>query len=154
MCGRQQENRALNAPLSNQRHELFAHALASGETCDRAYQLAGFKPNRGNASALRAKQHIQKRVAEIQANMATRVAEKVAIDKAYVLARAVKMHEETAGFQEYAASARFLEMVGRHKDIQAFKDASDVNVTITVDTAIARLQAPVEAIEGDYEVIE
>lgn len=61
--------------LSNARHERFAQEIAKGKTADEAYQLAGFKPNRGNATTLKANQSISKRVAEIQG----RAAEKAAV---------------------------------------------------------------------------
>lgn len=60
-------------PLKNQKHELFAQHLARGETGDAAYRLAGFKPNRGNASELKSKQNIRDRVAAIQAKGADAV---------------------------------------------------------------------------------
>lgn len=59
--------------LKNQRHETFAQLLAKGKTADEAYQLAGFKPNRGNAATLKANQSILDRVAEIQGNAAKKV---------------------------------------------------------------------------------
>lgn len=52
--------------LPNQRHEAFAQALAKGKTADEAYALAGFKPNRGNAATLKAKQSILDRVEPYQ----------------------------------------------------------------------------------------
>lgn len=67
--------------LDNARHERFAQELAKGATADEAYQLAGYKANRGNASTLKANQNILDRVAELK----TAVAEKVIIDEAYVL---------------------------------------------------------------------
>lgn len=148
----------MNAPLSNQRHEIFAHALARGETCDRAYQLAGFKANRGNASALRAKQHIQARVAQIQGNIQNLAAEKVAIDKAYVLKEAHRMYVASSDaataetFDPKAANvaARFLDQVGNHVDVGAFAKQTDVNINITLDAAIGRL----DAIEGEFTEIE
>jgi phage terminase small subunit len=60
-------------PLKNQRHERFAQFLAQGKDGDEAYELAGFKPNRGNASSLKAKQNIQDRVAAILAKSAAKV---------------------------------------------------------------------------------
>jgi hypothetical protein len=82
-----------------------------------------------------------------------------AIDKAYVLSKATKLFEacETALEAEFDPKAanvasRFLDQIGRHVDVQAFKDATDVNVHITVDQAIARLES--QAIEADYEVID
>ena len=51
--------------LPNARQERFAQNLAKGMTQDKAYAEAGYKPNRHNASALKAKQHISNRVAEL-----------------------------------------------------------------------------------------
>lgn len=58
--------------LENARHELFAQSLAKGKTADDAYALAGYKPNRGNASSLKANQNIDARVREILTNGANR----------------------------------------------------------------------------------
>lgn len=52
-------------PLNNPKHEAFARALASGETADQAYVAAGFKENRGNASRLKSRESIRKRVADL-----------------------------------------------------------------------------------------
>lgn len=51
--------------LKNPRHEKFAQGLAKGKTQDDAYEQAGFKPNRGNASTLNQNQSISNRVAEL-----------------------------------------------------------------------------------------
>lgn len=67
--------------LANPKHEIFAQELAKGATADEAYQLAGFRANRGNASTLKAKQIISDRVAEI---LATAV-ERFVVDEAYVV---------------------------------------------------------------------
>lgn len=58
--------------LPNARHERFAQELAKGKTADEAYENAGFKPNRGNAATLKAKQSIQDRVSEILGRGAVR----------------------------------------------------------------------------------
>lgn len=52
-------------PLDNPRHECFAQELAKGAPADKAYQTAGFKPNRGNAVTLKQKQSILDRVNEL-----------------------------------------------------------------------------------------
>jgi len=52
--------------LDNPRHERFAQGLAKGMSADAAYEQAGFKPNRGNASTLKANQSVKDRVAELQ----------------------------------------------------------------------------------------
>lgn len=51
--------------LSNARHERFAQALAAGKSADEAYKLAGYRPNRGNASRLKSDESIQARLAEL-----------------------------------------------------------------------------------------
>lgn len=56
----------------NPRHERFAQGLAAGKTADEAYEAAGYKPNRGNASTLKAKQNILDRVAELQGKASAR----------------------------------------------------------------------------------
>lgn len=40
--------------LKNARHETFAQGLAKGLTADEAYAAAGFTPNRGNATRMKA----------------------------------------------------------------------------------------------------
>jgi phage terminase small subunit len=64
--------------LSNHKHELFAQALAKGETADAAYVMAGYKENRGNAATLKAKQNIADRVAELLDRAAAKTEKTVA----------------------------------------------------------------------------
>lgn len=59
-------------PLHNARHERFAQELAKGKSADDAYRVAGYKPDRGNASRLTANDSILERVAEIQRRGAER----------------------------------------------------------------------------------
>jgi hypothetical protein len=63
--------------LPNARHEQFAQHLAQGKDADEAYALAGYKPNRGNAATLKAKQSISARVTELQSKAAKKVAASV-----------------------------------------------------------------------------
>lgn len=60
--------------LQNSKHEAFAQCLARGMTASAAYQSAGYKPNRGNASVLKANQSIQGRVRELAEDAAGRAA--------------------------------------------------------------------------------
>lgn len=53
--------------LSNPKHERFAQELAKGKTATEAYELAGYKPNRGNAATLKQDQSISGRIAELLA---------------------------------------------------------------------------------------
>jgi phage terminase small subunit len=74
-------------PIPNTRHEQFAQALAKGKTADEAYSLAGFKPNRGNATRLKANESIIARVAELQG----RAAERTVITTASITERLLKI---------------------------------------------------------------
>lgn len=76
--------------LENPRHERFAQELAKGKTADEAYQDAGFKANRGNASTLKANQNISERVAELLDRAAIRSEITVADVTARLLAIAAK----------------------------------------------------------------
>lgn len=58
--------------LPNHKHELFAQGLASGLSAAAAYQAAGYKANRGNATRMKADESIMKRVAELQKMAQTR----------------------------------------------------------------------------------
>tara|TARA_R110000868_G_scaffold87274_3_gene244226 strand:- start:1825 stop:2427 length:603 start_codon:yes stop_codon:yes gene_type:complete len=149
-------------PLPNHKHERFCQAIIKGATANEAYIEAGYASNRGNASALKCQESIKRRIAALQAQMAQRIIEKAPITKGYVLQQSVKLHElsmanvldEGGGFVGSAAAsaARALDQIGRHVDVQAFKDASDINVNITVDAAIAKLASlDVPAIDGEYE---
>lgn len=81
--------------LINPRHERFAQELAKGKTADDAYATAGFKPNRGNASTLKANQSIIDRLAELQGKsaevaMVTRVSLIAEAEAARVLAMSIE----------------------------------------------------------------
>jgi Terminase small subunit len=69
--------------LPKHKHELFAQGLAKGLSADAAYQAAGYKRDRGNATRLTANDSIQKRVVEIQ----DKAAENVEVSKAWVMER-------------------------------------------------------------------
>lgn len=58
--------------LKNQRHELFAQGLAKGLSQDAAYEAAGFKPSRSNASRLSTNENVIARVTELKERAAAR----------------------------------------------------------------------------------
>jgi hypothetical protein len=58
---------AVMPALKNQRHELFAQALASGKNATDAYELAGYKRSHSNGPALARTEEISARVAQINA---------------------------------------------------------------------------------------
>ena len=76
--------------LKNAKHELAAQGLAKGQSADEAYENAGFKPDRGNASRLTAKDSIRTRVAEILGKAAIRTEITVASITDRLLAIAAK----------------------------------------------------------------
>lgn len=51
--------------LDNARHERFAQEIAKGKTATEAYEIAGYKPDDGNASKLAARSEITGRIQEI-----------------------------------------------------------------------------------------
>ena len=58
-------------PLENPRYERFACELAKGSSQYVAYHVAGFTPNRGNATRLNANESVKARVAWIKEQAAT-----------------------------------------------------------------------------------
>lgn len=113
--------------LSNPKHERFAQELAKGATADEAYQSAGYKPDRGNASRLTANDNVQQRVAEIQERAAVRAEITVADLTARLLAIAAK--------GEVSAEAPMLNVARA-----SIMDAAKLNGLI-----IEKLKADVEA---------
>jgi hypothetical protein len=59
--------------LLNPKHELFAQGLAKGLSADAAYQAAGYKKNRGNATRMKADESILRRLAELQSKAEAKV---------------------------------------------------------------------------------
>lgn len=51
--------------LKNIKHEKFAQGIAKGMSQEAAYEAAGYKQHRGNASTLRTKQNVIDRIAEL-----------------------------------------------------------------------------------------
>jgi hypothetical protein len=104
------------AALSNHKHELFAQALAKGETADAAYVMAGYKENRGNAATLKANQNIADRVAELL--------DRVAVKTEKTVADLVLMLEEdrTLARSEKQSSAAVAAVMGMGKLLGHLKD--------------------------------
>lgn len=111
--------------LENQRHEAFAQALAKGKSASEAYVLAGYKANDGNASTLKGKQKVASRVAELQAM----VAERVVVDREWVLAKLIENATNNQATNP-GASNKALELIG--KELGMFVERSE-NVNLNVD---------------------
>jgi phage terminase small subunit len=132
--------------LTNPRHERFAQELAAGKSAAEAHGIAGYKPNRGNASHLQSNQSIQKRVAELLQerenihNQATaKAVEATALTKEWVIAKLIEnanramqaeAHRDGNGkpIGEYsyngAVANRALELLG--KELGMFIDRKEV----------------------------
>lgn len=54
------------ASLENRKHELFAQAIAKGESASAAYVSAGYTKNDGNAIRLKGNEKVALRIAELQ----------------------------------------------------------------------------------------
>ena len=53
-------------PIKNPRHEAFANHVALGKPLSRAYELASYKPNRGNAVRMKANESIRRRITQLR----------------------------------------------------------------------------------------
>lgn len=153
--------------LANPKHERFAQELAKGKTAEESYALAGFKPNRGNASVLKHKQNILDRVTEIlderefiHAQATADAVKSTALTKAWVIetlmenvakamqAKAMTNDEgETIGEFQYQGSVanKALELLG--KEIGMFVDRS-LNENVNTNYVVSG--EPVDNVE-DWE---
>lgn len=82
-------------PLKNARHERFAQERAKGKSVDKAFVLAGFKANRGNAARLNANESVLARIAEFQTRAAKKTVVTVASITDRLLAIAAKGEKKT-----------------------------------------------------------
>jgi phage terminase small subunit len=122
--------------LKNPKHERFAQELAKGTTAEKSYEIAGYKPNRGNAVKLKQNESILRRVPELLAERermhgqsTARAIERVALTKEWVLAKLIDNVQRASqavpvldaegnptGEYRYqgAVANRALELLGKH----------------------------------------
>jgi len=153
--------------LPNPKHERFAQELAKGKSADESYTLAGFSPNRGNASVLKHKQNILDRVTEIlderesiHAQATADAIKSTALTKAWVIetlmenvAKAMQAKAmtdddgNTIGEFQYQGSVanKALELLG--KEIGMFVDRS-INENVNTNYVVSG--EPVDNVE-DWE---
>ncbi len=117
--------------LANVRHERFARELSGGKTASEAYELAGFKASRPNASRLQHQENIRQRVAELHAQGAEiaqkateKAAERLSVDREWVMARLKDNAVSAAAKEDYGPSNRAIELLG--KEIGMFIDRKEV----------------------------
>lgn len=104
------------AALANHKHELFAQALAKGETADAAYVSAGYQENRHNASRLKTNETVTARVLELQERAAIKVEMTVAdIVTMLVEDRALARECEQSG-SAVSASMGIAKLLGHLKE--------------------------------------
>jgi len=128
----------------NPRHERFAQELAAGKSAAEAHRIAGYKPNRGNASHLQSNQSIQNRVAEllqerenIHSQATAKAVEATALTKEWVITKLIEnatramqaeAHRGEDGECEYsyngAVANRALELLG--KELGMFIDRKEI----------------------------
>ncbi len=113
--------------LTNQRHELFAQAVAAGKTQDEAYAEAGYSPNRHNASRLmNTDETIRARVEELQA----RAPKGLVITRQWVIEELVDTARMGKAAGDLSARNRAVELLG--KDLGMFVEKSEIDQKIRV----------------------
>ena len=89
--------------LSSQRQERFCQYAATGMTADQAYIAAGYRPNRGNPSRLKAKDSIRQRITEIEREISSKlqqaVVQQATITKQYLIDALIENIEKSLGRQ-------------------------------------------------------
>lgn len=118
-------------PLKNARHERFAQELAKGKAQSVAYKLAGYSAlgNSAETAAARLVRNVQVRgrVLELTKGVTEKVTELTAIDAAWVLRKAAELHAKALEDKAYSAAKGALELIGKHVDVQAFRDQMLLN---------------------------
>lgn len=134
--------------LANAKHERFAQELAKGKTADEAYQLAGYRANRGNATTLKANQSVLDRVAELQ----ERAAVKTVTTVETLLQAAWDIIGEARTEKDFGAASATLERAAKIAGLWVDKLKADVNADVTNRTDAVRKAAEwIEGALGDGE---
>src|SRR5215469_14491 len=107
--------------LTNARHERFAQEIVKGTPVRKAYMIAGYPANRGNASRLRLHQGIKARIDELRAQKTAAVelgqlaaAEQAGLSHLWVLRSLRRNCVLAARRGDMAASTRAAELIGKH----------------------------------------
>ena len=110
--------------LSNAKHELFCQHLALGKTASEAYEMAGYKPSRSNASVLRAKQNVSDRLSEILQQSERKVVQQIEYTRDSILAEleetrqmAVELKNPSAAWQSAMAKAKLLGLIIDRREV-------------------------------------
>ena len=110
--------------LPNAKHELFCQHLALGKTASEAYEMAGYKPSRSNASVLRAKQNVSDRLSEILQQSERKVVQQIEYTRDSILAEldearrmAIELKNPSAAWQAAMAKAKLLGLVIDRREV-------------------------------------
>jgi len=109
------------------KQEMFCREYIIDFNGTRAAIAAGYsqKAAKEQASENLTKPNIQQYIQELQ----TKRNEKLEIDAEWVLKKAVELHEICVDVGDNSVAARSLEIVGKHVDIQAFREKKEIGVT-------------------------
>jgi len=109
------------------KQELFCIEYIKDRNASGAYVRAGYeaKGSNGNAARMIAKDIIASRIAEL---VECRSAE-LKIDAEWVLRKASECFQICVDNGDMSTAKGYLEQVGKHVDVGAFKDRQDINVT-------------------------
>lgn len=114
--------------LYNARHERFCQEVAvNGQKLEKAYEIAGFRPSRKNAWALRQRKDISGRIEALLAarerlieREIQRSVEKSAVTRADIIRRLLHLSEKAEADGQHGPAVRAAELLG--KEIGMFVD--------------------------------
>ena len=132
--------------LTNVRHERFAQEIVKGTPVRKAYTIAGYPANRGNASRLRLHQGIKARIDELRAQKTAAVelatltaAERAGVDQYWVLRNLRRNAVMAARVGDRAAAARSLELIGKHLNMFTERKSIEISYVDDADEYLAKL---------------
>ncbi len=136
--------------LNNQRHELFAQAVAKGEPVTRAYELAGFKPNRSNSHRLKENKGVWERVAELQGKAAAKfeiTLEKLLRDLEEIKANAKRDRQHSAAARATELQAKLAGLMIERREVTNLNAEIDFTRLTeadrrSIDAMIEKVSAP------------
>jgi hypothetical protein len=132
--------------LSNAKHEMFAQEIVRGTPITKAYVVAGYPANRGNASRLRLHEGVKTRIAELQGQKTAAVelaqltaAERAGVDHYWVIRTLRRNSVLAARRGDMAASTRAAELIGRHLNMFIDRKEIQINMIDDADEYLAKL---------------
>jgi len=124
--------------LKNSKWETFARHCAASVPAHKAYELAGYKPNRGNTTRLKKKECVAERISFLSGAVAERAIEEAAVTKGEVIEklRATYVHATNDG--QHSAAAKSTELLG--KTLAMFTDVKEEKTTLSDDELIEKVR--------------